>query len=126
MGQGQGQGAPATAPLRASQPGNFGLMAKQAWGETEALRLARRDGMHWLLHLDPDELLHPGCAAATSLPAALAAVPPHVPSLRFMNFEAQPEAGDLENRFEQVRRLGCFMVGWWLVVGACAGSRSQR
>ncbi len=30
------------------------------YGEGEALRHAAEDGMHWLLHLDPDELLHPG------------------------------------------------------------------
>lgn len=30
------------------------------YGEHEALRQAKADGMHWLLHLDPDELLHPG------------------------------------------------------------------
>lgn len=31
-----------------------------SFGEAEALRRAAADGMHWLLHLDPDELLHPG------------------------------------------------------------------
>jgi hypothetical protein len=35
--------------------------------------------------------------------AALARQPPHVPAVRFMNFEVQPEAGDIANRFEQVR-----------------------
>ena len=39
---------------------------------------------------------------AFSLPAVLARQPPHVPALRFMNFEGQPEAGDLTNRIEQV------------------------
>lgn len=28
--------------------------------------------------------------------------PAHVPAIRFMNFEGQPEAGDLKNRYEQV------------------------
>ncbi|PRW56345.1 glycosyltransferase-like protein [Chlorella sorokiniana] len=83
------------------QPGNFELMVKQGYGEHEALRLAKADGMHWLLHLDPDELLHPG-GPAFSLPAVLARQPPHVPALRFMNYEGQPEAGDLTNRIEQV------------------------
>lgn len=32
----------------------------------------------------------------------LARQPAHVPSVRFMNFEGQPEAGDLTNRYEQV------------------------
>lgn len=30
------------------------------YGAIEALSRAAADGMHWLLHLDPDELLHPG------------------------------------------------------------------
>ena len=38
---------------------------------------------------------------AFSLPAVLARQPPHVPAVRFMNFEGQPEAGDLTNRIEQ-------------------------
>lgn len=42
------------------QPGNFGLMVKQGYGLLEALGRARKDGQHWLLHLDPDELFHPG------------------------------------------------------------------
>jgi len=41
-------------------PGNFELMVKQGYGLGEALAAAAADGMHWMLHLDPDELLHPG------------------------------------------------------------------
>jgi hypothetical protein len=37
-----------------------------------------------------------------SLTAALARQPAHVPAVRFMNFEGQPEAADLTNRIEQV------------------------
>ncbi|KAL4457894.1 hypothetical protein ABPG75_012759 [Micractinium tetrahymenae] len=85
----------------AGQPGNFGLMVKQGYGLLEALRRAREDGQHWLLHLDPDELFHPG-GPAFSLTAELAAVPAHVPAVRFMNFEGQPEAADVTNRIEQV------------------------
>lgn len=43
---------------------------------------------------------------AFSLTAELAAVPPHVPAVRFMNFEGQPEAADLTNRIEQASRRG--------------------
>lgn len=52
------------------QPGNFGLMVKQGYGLLEALQRARRDGQHWLLHLDPDELFHPGGRAAGARAAA--------------------------------------------------------
>lgn len=37
-----------------------------------------------------------------SLAAVLAEQPSHVAAARFLNFEGQPEAGDLTNRFEQV------------------------
>lgn len=161
-------GWPATQPavLAVAQHARLGFAAPMPhqpcltlptrYGEHEALRLAKADGMHWLLHLDPDELLHTGeggersraawcshsswtvlmrnasrvqlmweinCKAvrsrspspaarapaggpAFSLPAVLARQPPHVPALRFMNFEGQPEAGDLTNRIEQVGALG--------------------
>lgn len=36
-----------------------------------------------------------------SLPGVLARVPPHVPAVRFMDFEGQPEAGGITNRYEQ-------------------------
>lgn len=64
---------------------------------------ARSDGIAWLLHLDPDEMLLPTGQASADIAALLAAVPAHVPSLRFMNFEGLPEAADLDNRYEQVR-----------------------
>ncbi|KAI3436820.1 hypothetical protein D9Q98_006230 [Chlorella vulgaris] len=82
------------------QPGNYELMVKQGYGAIEALSRAAADGMHWLLHLDPDELLHPG-GPLFSLPGVLARVPPHVPAVRFMDFEGQPEAGGITNRYEQ-------------------------
>lgn len=34
-------------------------------------------------------------------------MPPHVPAVRFMNFEGQPEAADLTNRIEQAREGRC-------------------
>ncbi len=34
-------------------------------------------------------------------------MPPHVPAVRFMNFEGQPEAADLTNRIEQARQGRC-------------------
>lgn len=71
------------------------------YAQQEALRRARAAGLDWLLHLDPDELFLPG-GPANSLAAALARQPPHVPAARFLNFEGQPEAGGLRNRFEQV------------------------
>lgn len=82
--------------------GNYQLMFKQGYGEQEALHRAALDGrIDWLLHLDPDELFYPG-DQGTSIPTILARQPSHVPAVRFMNYEAQPEAGDVVNRYEQI------------------------
>lgn len=56
---------------------------------TTALQLARADNVTWLMHLDPDELLHPGAshtagmlAGSFSLLPELCNAPAHVPSIR--------------------------------------------
>ena len=58
-------------------------------------------GGTWLMHLDPDELFLPG-GNEGSLAAELSRQPAHVPAVRFLNFEGQPEVGDISNRYEQV------------------------
>ncbi len=88
------------------------LMQPAGYCLHEALQRAKAAGLHWLLHLDPDELLYPSGAPAFSLPGVLGRVNGSVPAVRFMNFEGQPEAGDLVNRYEQVH----WGVGW-----ACTG-----
>lgn len=56
---------------------------------TTALDLAKKDNVTWLIHLDPDELLHPGASHAAgvlagsySLLPELCSTPRHVPSVR--------------------------------------------
>lgn len=56
---------------------------------TTALQSARADNVTWLMHLDPDELLHPGAshsagmlAGTYSLLPELCNAPSHVPSIR--------------------------------------------
>jgi hypothetical protein len=68
-----------------------------------ALQQAAARGIGWLLHADPDELVHVGHPSG-SLAAVLAALPCNVPAVRILNYEAQPEAGDVVNRYEQVGR----------------------
>eukprot|EP00878_Enallax_costatus_P008075 GHUV01008445.1.p1 GENE.GHUV01008445.1~~GHUV01008445.1.p1 ORF type:complete len:900 (+),score=338.15 GHUV01008445.1:421-3120(+) len=92
-----------------SQPGNYQLMTKQGYAVTRALELARADNVTWLIHMDPDELLHPGAApragsagTAFSLLPEMCGAPSHVPSIRFVNVEGVPEAADIENRYEEV------------------------
>lgn len=60
-----------------------------AYAVTRALEMARADGVAWLLHLDPDELLHPGAGPAAgnggagfSMLPELCGAPKHVPSIR--------------------------------------------
>ena len=81
--------------------GNYELMFKQGFCLQEALRRAKAAAWSWLMHLDPDELFHPGGHAA-SITAELALQPVHVPAVRFLNFEGQPEASNIQNRYEQV------------------------
>jgi hypothetical protein len=57
---------------------------------TTALQMARADNVTLLMHLDPDELLHPGAshsagmlAGSYSLLPELCNAPSHVPSIRW-------------------------------------------
>eukprot|EP01023_Acetabularia_acetabulum_P027013 TRINITY_DN25552_c0_g1_i3.p1 TRINITY_DN25552_c0_g1~~TRINITY_DN25552_c0_g1_i3.p1 ORF type:complete len:728 (-),score=153.66 TRINITY_DN25552_c0_g1_i3:96-2009(-) len=84
------------------KPGNFQLMVKQGYGTKEALRMAQEAGWEWMVHIDPDEFLRPGAPNGFSVASVLGQQPNHVSSLRFMNYEGQPESGDVVNKFEQV------------------------
>eukprot|EP00210_Caulerpa_lentillifera_P008089 g7723.t1 len=88
------------------KPGNFELMVKQGYGITKCLQLAKRKGDDWLLHIDPDELFYPD-SPDFSLVHEFAQQPNYVSSVRFMNFEGQPEFGDVTNRYEQVTLFRC-------------------
>lgn len=67
------------------------LQARQATVVQHAVRLAIASGIHWLLHIDIDELWYsPSPAACTNAPAFFAAVPDGVGELVFHNMEAVP------------------------------------
>lgn len=64
-------------------------MCPAGYAVTTALGMARSDNVTWLMHLDPDELLHPGAsheagvlAGSYSLLPELCHAPAHVPSIR--------------------------------------------
>ncbi len=77
-------------PLR----GNTLLMVKQQYAMACGLTWAANDKQQWLVHLDPDELLSlEGPQGAVGIVKVLEGVPPHVPSVRFLNAEAQAEEG---------------------------------
>ena len=93
--------------LRRAQERNQAASRRAAGLQTEAaaeLELEQRESLQqvdWLMHLDPDELFLPGGNEA-NIAAELARQPSHIPAVRFLNFEGQPEVGDVVNRFEQV------------------------
>eukprot|EP01025_Chloroclados_australasicus_P011382 TRINITY_DN14920_c0_g1_i10.p1 TRINITY_DN14920_c0_g1~~TRINITY_DN14920_c0_g1_i10.p1 ORF type:complete len:542 (-),score=55.17 TRINITY_DN14920_c0_g1_i10:436-2061(-) len=67
-----------------------------------ALNNAREQGKcRWMLNLDVDELIRPG-HPNFSLDKTLTGLPEDIAIITFMNFEGQPEAGDIRNRFEQI------------------------
>lgn len=72
---------------------------------------------------DLTHALLPTCPPAA---AVLARQPPHLPAVRFMNFEGQPEAGDLTNRFEQVRCTVQHMSRRSLCLSAVPAGRPDR
>jgi hypothetical protein len=86
---------PASSPptARAHTPGTCMhtrcAHAHAGYAVTTALSLAKAAKVSWLIHLDPDELLHPGAshsagvlAGSYSLLPELCATPSHVPSIR--------------------------------------------
>ena len=75
------------------------LMSKQTFAMNEAANAASGH-MDWLLHIDTDELFVP--EAYISIPRAFEAMDPSEPVVRFMNLEAQVEAGDVSAPFMQV------------------------
>lgn len=81
--------------------GNFELMKKQKYCVAEAIERARRDSQDWIMHIDPDELFLVGGSEA-NIPGYFAKIGTHVPAMRFMNFEGQAEAGDIESQFLQI------------------------
>lgn len=68
----------------------------------EAIKLARADGVDWLLHIDTDELVYPGGSPDYSLQEVLTAVPDEVDTVVFPNHEALPEQDDVADAFLEV------------------------
>ncbi|KAG2487900.1 hypothetical protein HYH03_013480 [Edaphochlamys debaryana] len=82
----------------ARRPGNHRLMAMQDFCGRMACRLAAEEGMHWLAHIDVDELVLP----ATTLQADLDAVPTWASYIKMHNHEALVESVDVVNKYEEV------------------------
>lgn len=68
----------------------------------EGIKLAKEDGIDWILHIDTDELMYPAGAPQYSLQRLLADVPEDVDTLVFPNYESLPERTDITSPFEEV------------------------
>eukprot|EP01023_Acetabularia_acetabulum_P011464 TRINITY_DN1527_c0_g3_i1.p1 TRINITY_DN1527_c0_g3~~TRINITY_DN1527_c0_g3_i1.p1 ORF type:complete len:678 (-),score=70.91 TRINITY_DN1527_c0_g3_i1:363-2396(-) len=82
--------------------GDKGRLFRTSMGVEVALNNAREQGKcRWMFNLDVDELIRPG-HPNFSLEKVMKEFPEDVGIVNFVNFEGQPEAGDIRNRFEQV------------------------
>jgi hypothetical protein len=72
------------------------VMARQLWNVERALKLATRDGLDWLFHLDEDEIL-----MLPQGPKTLATVPDKVGSVVVLNDEVAVNSSVYNNYFQE-------------------------
>lgn len=88
------------ATTKVSDDGNYELMKKQKYGAQWAIKAAQDDSKDWMIQIDPDELFL--TTRYTSIPEVFYSIPDSIPAMRFMNLEAQVEAGDVKYPFYEV------------------------
>jgi hypothetical protein len=84
------------------------LVARQIVAVKQALKIANRDGMNWLLHIDIDELLcfdysstrednddNNKSSSSRTINDWFRDIPSHIDQIRFINYEAAPETIEL-------------------------------
>ncbi|XP_018479973.2 glycosyltransferase-like At2g41451 [Raphanus sativus] len=84
------------------KPCNYELFVKQNLNMEMAIKMARDDGMDWILHLDTDELVHPTGASEYSLRSVFREVPEDVDTVIFVNYESSVERDDIKEPFTEV------------------------
>lgn len=84
------------------KPCNHELFVLQSLNMEEGIKLAAKDGIDWILHIDTDELMYPAGAPQYSLQRLLGDVPADVDTLVFPNHESLPERSDIASPFEEV------------------------
>ncbi|XP_020097677.1 glycosyltransferase-like KOBITO 1 [Ananas comosus] len=84
------------------KPCNYELFVKQSLNMEMAIVMARDAGMEWIIHLDTDELIHPGGAKEYSLRRLLLDVPSNVDMVIFPNYESSIERDDIKDPFTEV------------------------
>ncbi|KAL5206003.1 hypothetical protein ABZP36_034212 [Zizania latifolia] len=72
------------------EPCNYELFVKQSLNMEMAIVMAMDAGMHWIIHLDTDELLYPGGGAEFSDRHLLAEVSGDVDMVIFLNYINSP------------------------------------
>ncbi|RAL53842.1 hypothetical protein DM860_004313 [Cuscuta australis] len=84
------------------KPCNYELFVKQSLNMEMAIVMAKDAGVEWIIHLDTDELLHPGGAREYSLRQLLLDVPSKVDMVIFPNYESSVERDDIKDPFTEV------------------------
>ncbi|XAR69897.1 hypothetical protein NMG60_11001655 [Bertholletia excelsa] len=84
------------------KPCNYELFVKQSLNMEMAIIMAREAGMHWIIHLDTDELIHPAGTSGYSVRQLLADVPGDVDLVIFPNYESSVERDDIKEPFSEV------------------------
>jgi len=87
---------PSLTPYTTSTCGARALFVRQTLFLERALIEARADGVHWLAHVDIDELMYPSARRAFDVRATLADVPRNVTRVIFPNHEAVPERANAD------------------------------
>ncbi|KAL9260277.1 Glycosyltransferase-like KOBITO 1-like protein [Drosera capensis] len=84
------------------KPCNYELFVKQSLNMEMAIVMARDAGMDWILHLDTDELVHPGGTREYSVRELLSEIPKNVDMVVFPNYESSVERDDVKEPFTEV------------------------
>ncbi|GAB2267170.1 hypothetical protein Dimus_002154 [Dionaea muscipula] len=84
------------------KPCNYELFVKQSLNMEMAIVMARDAGMDWILHLDTDELIHPGGTREYSVRELLSDIPANVDMVVFPNYESSVERDDVKVPFTEV------------------------
>lgn len=85
-----------------NKPCNHELFVRQSLNMADAIELARKDGVDWILHIDTDELVYPGGSSSYSLREVLHTVPSDVDLLIFPNYESLAESVSVSDPFAEV------------------------
>ena len=85
-----------------NKPCNNELFVRQSLNMEIAIATAHKMKINWHIHIDTDELLHPGGHGRLSVKTLLYNIPEDVDTLVFPNYEACPETDSVKDPFREV------------------------